>query len=243
MKYSTQQLDNHLDTENKKSPFSVYLKEIVYGGTDGIITTFAVVAGFSGAGSGSIPLISVVLFGLANLFADGVSMGLGNFLSLRADKDLYQTEKAKEIAETKENPKLEEAETELFLKRRGFTGDQSRELTKIFMTNPAYWTEFMLKEELDMTPNDQNPLYTGLATFSSFIVFGTIPLIPYVGSGGGVSQLFQSSIIFTVIALLALGFLRYSITKEALLRSIGEVVILGSSAASIAYFIGTFFRP
>jgi VIT1/CCC1 family predicted Fe2+/Mn2+ transporter len=72
--------------------FSTYLREIVYGGSDGIVTTFAVVAGFAGAQqnpmSSAVPVFAVVLFGLANLAADGLSMGLGSFLSLRAQQDV-----------------------------------------------------------------------------------------------------------------------------------------------------------
>src|SRR6056297_2488855 len=77
-----------------------YLKQIVFGGTDGIVTTFAIVAGFAGAqaeGVAQVGGLAVLLFGLANLFADAVSMGLGEFLSLRAQHDLYRTRKSREL--------------------------------------------------------------------------------------------------------------------------------------------------
>ena len=75
-------------------PIAKYLREIVYGGNDGIVTTFAVVAGFSGARMGDATLTpiaigTVLLFGFANLLADGLSMSLGNFLSIRAQEDLH----------------------------------------------------------------------------------------------------------------------------------------------------------
>ena len=81
--------------EHKVSIFQSYLKEIVYGGNDGIVTTFAIVAGFAGAQlSAASPMgyVTVLLFGFANLFADGLSMGLGNFLSIRSEKDSYLSE-------------------------------------------------------------------------------------------------------------------------------------------------------
>lgn len=246
MEYSEKDYRHHLDSEHKKTPFSTYLKEIVYGGTDGIITTFAVVAGFSGAqiNGGYLPLLSVLLFGLANLFADGVSMGLGNFLSIRSDKDLYKTEKEKEHHEITNNEPMEGKETEHILKAKGFSDADASQITKLYMKNPDYWTEFMMREELNMAnPEDHNPLYTGVATFISFVIFGSIPLIPYVFRQNGATALFNLSILFTIVALVTLGYLRFRVTKESLIRSIGEVVILGSSAASIAYFVGTFFRP
>jgi vacuolar iron transporter family protein len=100
MEYSKADLEKHRKEEHSSSPFSTYLKEIVYGGNDGIVTTFAVVAGFAGAQSdtnvATYSFLTVLLFGIANLFADGASMGLGNFLSLRSEQDLYKKEKAKE---------------------------------------------------------------------------------------------------------------------------------------------------
>ncbi len=245
MEYSEREYRHHLENEHKKTPLTTYLKEIVYGGTDGIITTFAVVAGFSGAqiNGGYLPLISVILFGLANLFADGVSMALGNFLSIRSDKDLYRTEKDKEHHEIIHNERMEQSETEHILVNKGFSADQAREITALYMKNPDYWTEFMMREELNMAnPEDHNPFYSGLATFMSFVSFGTIPLVPYLVSQNGPQQLFSLSILFTGIALVTLGYLRFRVTKESLVRSLGEVVILGGSAASIAYFVGTFFR-
>ena len=79
--------DNQLLSKNEKmlKNISGYIGEVVYGWIDGIVTTFAVVAGFVGAGAsatlGDIWPLAVVLFGLANLFGDGVSMGLGKYLS------------------------------------------------------------------------------------------------------------------------------------------------------------------
>jgi VIT1/CCC1 family predicted Fe2+/Mn2+ transporter len=60
-----------------------YIRDIVYGANDGIITTFAVVAGVAG---GALPSLAILVIGAANLAADGVSMGAGNLLAIRADE-------------------------------------------------------------------------------------------------------------------------------------------------------------
>jgi VIT1/CCC1 family predicted Fe2+/Mn2+ transporter len=60
-----------------------YTRDIVYGANDGVITTFAVVSGVAG---GSLPQVAILVVGAANLAADGVSMGVGNFLAIRADE-------------------------------------------------------------------------------------------------------------------------------------------------------------
>lgn len=238
-------LKEHLAQEHKISPLTTHLKEIVYGGNDGIVTTFAVVAGFAGAQSSPIstfPLLTVILFGLANLFADGLSMGLGNFMSLRAEQDVYKEEKAKELHEIRNNKRLEEEETLYILTSKGFSKKQAEELTKIYSQNENYWAEFMMKYELEMPdPQKENPYFTASATFLSFVFFGFIPLVPYIFLQAWQNMFFLSS-FFTLAALIILGVLRWKVTKVRFIRSVGEIVLIGGIAATIAYFVGTFFR-
>lgn len=237
-------LTPHLMREHKISPLQTYLREIVYGGNDGIVTTFAVVAGFTGASaSTSIPSLTplvVLLFGMANLFADAASMGLGNFLSIRADKDVYKAHAAKERYEIKNEPENEKAETIEILKENGFSDTDAKTLTDIYAKNENYWTDFMMKYELEMSdPTHDDPLLTGLATFSAFILFGSIPLIPYILFPS--SNPFVPSLVATIAALLLLGILRWRITMENIVRSVSEIVLIGGTAALLAYLVGTFF--
>lgn len=245
-KYTKQDYHDHLKYEHHLSTLSTYLREIVFGGTDGIITTFAVVAGFSGAqgtdASVTIPFLTVLLFGFANLFGDAASMGLGNFLSVRADQDVYQGEKNKELKEIKERPEMEREETIHILIERGFNQKQAEEMTKLYELNHDYWLEFMMNQELEMpNPEGENAVFTGIATFIAFIIFGLIPLIPYVVIGQS-DNTFFFSIFFTFLALVLLGILRWKVTTQTIYRTIGESVLLGGVAAAIAYFVGTFFR-
>ncbi len=242
-KKELKRLVEHIKKEHEPTAISAYLKEIVYGGNDGIVTTFAVVAGFTGAQSSiPLPLYMVLLFGFANLLADGLSMGLGNFLSLRSEQDLYQKEKEKERNEIRENTKLEEAETIMILKSRGFSDQDARQITKLYAKNEDYWTEFMMKYELEMqNPFAENPWLTALATFISFVTFGLIPLTPYLFLDPAVNR-FGFSIAFTFLALILLGSVRWRLTRQTVWRSIGEIVVVGGLAATVAYFVGTFFR-
>src|SRR3989344_3507241 len=145
-----QEFEKHLKQEHSKFSVASYLKEIVYGGSDGIVTTFAVVAGFTGAQSQTInqyPVIIVLIFGFTNLAADAFSMGLGNVLSIFADKDVYKTEKDKELYEIRNNPEFEKKETIYILKKKGFTEDQAKKITEIYASNPMYWADFMMMYE------------------------------------------------------------------------------------------------
>ncbi len=241
-------LREHLAKEHNISVFSEYLKEIVYGASDGIITTFAVVAGFAGAGHTSgtlgIGLTAVLLFGFANLAADGFSMALGNFLSVRSEQKLYRLEREKEEHEIQHSPELEEQETISILMEKGYSQEQAAQLTSLFMLNQEFWADFMLSYELGISnPEGTNPYLTGLATFFSFISFGLIPLLPYLAKQNLVSEntIFSYSILFTLLALLLLGILRFKITKESWIKSISETMLLGSLAATIAYIVGLNF--
>ena len=223
-----------------------YLADAVFAASDGIVTTFAVVAGFTGAQGGAslIPfsVTTVLLFGLANLFADAVSMGLGNILSVRADQDVYRKYKNQEMLEIKSNPIREIEETIFILKSKGFSDENAKKLATIYSTNLTYWLNFMMSHELEMeSPEKENSIITGIMTSLSFISFGFIPLIPYILLGS-TSHIFLISSTATVCALIILGILRLRITQGSIVRSIGEIVVLGGASAVIAYFVGTFFR-
>lgn len=244
--YGDKEFRDHLEQEHKKTPLSEYLKEIVLGGIDGIITTFAIVAGFNGAHiTNSMfekSFFLVLLFGFANLFADGMSMGLGNFLSIKAAKDLYKSEKQKELHEIENNPEMEKKETELILKRKGFSDSDAKKMTALYAKNPKYWLDFMMNDELEMpNPEGDNAFLIGASTLLSFVLFGSLPILPYALYPSN-ENLFSIAIGSSVLALILLGLLRFKITKISLFRSLIEVLLLGVTAGSIAYIIGTFFQ-
>lgn len=244
--FSRFNLEEHLEREHHRTPFSTYLREIVYGGNDGIVTTFAVVAGFAGAqkdpATSVVPVISVLLFGIANLLADGLSMSLGSFLSLRADQDVYKSEKNKEEHEITYEPHQEFEETVEILMRKKFSEKDAETLARIFSKNKAYWIEFMMKDELEMpTPEHEKAHYIALSTFLAFIVFGIVPLVPYIFFHAS-PNLFMYSVSATVFALFLLGLLRSTITKQSSIRTLIETLLVGGIAATAAYLVGTFFR-
>lgn len=235
--------------ENKQSPFADYIKEVIYGGIDGIVTTFAVVAGFSGAALSNevttqLSFLIVLLFGLANLFADAASMGLGNFLSVRSEQDLYNSVRDKETAEVRANPDKEYKETVALMIQKGFSSEDSQVLASIYKTNEDYWIDFMMNNEYEMSdPRDTNPVYTGLATFASFLVFGTVPLLPFIFLTDASARLaFELSILGTFTALVMLGLLKWKVIGNGIVKSLVEVVVVGSVAALLAFIVGTFFN-
>lgn len=229
---------------NKLSTFSKFIKEIVYGGNDGIVTTFAVVSGFSGAALGNseittLGFATVILFGVANLFADALSMGLGNFLSLRADFDNYKKERLKldKILESDINSK-DEVSLEL-LKNKGYLDNEGLGFLNILKGNKNDYIDWLLENELDINNNSENtPFIKGFATFLSFIIFGIIPLIPFINNTLSSSNAFFVSGFFTFLALITLGLVRWITTKGDLFRSVGEIVLVGGLASIAGFIVG-----
>ncbi len=124
----------HRRDAHAQSRLQEFLKQIVYGGNDGIVTTFAIVAGFAGAsadGVAQIGGVAVLVFGLANLFADAVSMGLGEFLSLRSQHDLYRSLRESELREIRQNPEQERLELFEILRQRGLPPGEADTATAI----------------------------------------------------------------------------------------------------------------
>lgn len=239
----------NLKKDHKQNPFAEYLREIVYGGTDGIVTTFAVVAGFSGASIGgndllSLSFLTVLLFGLANLLADALSMGLGNYLSIKAEKDVYKAEKEKERKEIQNKTEDEVQETLEILQEKGFSKEDSDILVNIFQKNEDYWVDWMMNHELELpNPEGVNPILTGLATFISFLIFGFIPLIPYILlNNEDPSFAFSISVNATVLALVLLGLLKWKVIGGGLARSVGEMVLIGGISAIVAFLVGVLFH-
>ncbi len=231
----------HLATEHNLGRGSEFLREIVYGGHDGVITTFAVVAGFTGAkaaGLAEVGAIAVVLFGLANLFADATSMALGAFLSARSQADIYHSARAKELNEIHTRPELERAELVEILSTKGVPPDDIAAFAELYGRNPELLADFMMQNEMGMAdPEDGSPARDALATFVSFLFFGAIPLLPYFLRDPDPAT-FRLSVLSTFAALTMIGLLRWRVTAETITRCVGETVAVGGICAVIAYAVG-----
>jgi len=156
-----------------------YLGDLIYGANDGLITTFAVVSGVTGA---ALEARIVLILGFSNLLADGFSMGASNFLSIRSDEDVR-------LAEGR-------APDEPFAHRHG------------------------------------------VVTFAAFVVAGTVPMLSYLLPIGDRAFLFALGLTF--VCLFGIGAARSLVTTRPWLRAGGEMLLVGATAALVAYGVGAF---
>ncbi len=212
-----------------------YIKDVVYGANDGIITTFAVVAGVAGA---NLDHTVVILLGLASLLADGFSMAGSNYLGSKSERDYALRERRTEEQELHEAPEVEYAEMHGFLRRKGYTKKDTETLLPLLSKNKEFWLDVMMQEELGIAPPDinGNPIRAAFATFVAFIAAGIVPLIPYLFAANG--DVFAVAALFTAIILFVVGALRSLFTDQRWYLAGLEMFGIGGVAAVIAYGVG-----
>jgi VIT1/CCC1 family predicted Fe2+/Mn2+ transporter len=115
------------------------------------------------------PKIAIIV-GLANLFADGISMAVGDYLSEKSEKDYIRYEKERELWEIEHMPEAEKFEVREIYKRKGLTGEKLEHLVEAITSNKEIWVDTMLHEELGIFEDDTNPLKSAVVTFLSFTI-------------------------------------------------------------------------
>jgi len=221
--------------------FQDYLGEFVYGGIDGSITTFAVVAGASGA---ELSSGIILILGFANLLADGFSMSIGAYLSAKSEADNYDKHKKIEYWEIENMPEAEREEIRQIFRRKGFEGQLLEKVTDVICADKDRWVDVMMKEELGMIKEQRSPFTIGLVTYVSFILLGLVPLVIYVVDyfSPVTHNLFLVSCLLTFFVFLFIGYLKASVTRTNTWKGIIETLILGISAAAVAYYVGDFLE-
>ncbi len=227
--------------EPHKNEQGQYIKSMVYGGLDGIITTFAVVAGVAGA---SLSAGIVLILGFANLIADGLSMAIGDFLSTRAENEYNRTERTREQWEVENHPEGEKRELIEIYTEKGIPEKDAQIIVDIFTEHEKAWVDIMMVEELGIIESDESPLKNAMVTFVAFISFGFLPLLIFV-LAYFIPELndktFLLASVLTGLSLFALGALKVRITERNWLVSGLEMFLVGSLAAAAAYGIGYAF--
>lgn len=221
----------------KKPPYN-WLPDFVYGGIDGSITAFAVVAGVVGAGL-STPVI--LILGFANLFADGFSMAVGKYSSDKAELERIARIKKEEAKSILDDPEEEKEEVEEILKRMGFRGQDLARAQKVITSDPEVWIKVMLNHEFNVIEENFRPATGALATFLAFLSIGLIPLVGY--SFQAIMKwedqgLFLGTSVATLMALFIVGTVKSRFSNKNWALAGFETALIGGMAASLAYLVG-----
>ena len=219
-------------------PRQSHLRDFIYGGIDGTVTTFAVVAGVAGA---RLSAIVVIILGVANLLADGFSMAISNYLATRAEKQERDLARSEEENEIQTNPEGEREEIRQIFALKGFAGAELDRVVDVITSDRRIWVDTMMAEEHGYGSAEEEPFRAASATFAAFVIVGFIPLSAFIFDSlfpGVIEQPFVWSSAMTAVAFFVVGALKSRFVAEGWVKSGFETLGVGGVAAVIAYVIG-----
>lgn len=212
---------------------SEWVKSIIFGGLDGIITTFAIM---SSAYAGNLTKNNILMLSLANILAGAISMGHGDYFSEKVEQDYVMDQYNREKWEMKNYLEGEKKEMiELYTKKHNIRQEDAETIINTMIKYEDFFLDHMMVVELELMPPDtqSNPIKNGLITFFSFIFFGSVPLISFL-----ISNLFYVTCIFSIITLGLLGLIRARFTKSNAIYSCLSTIFNGVLSAGLAYLVG-----
>ena len=212
-----------------------HLRDMVYGGIDGAVTTFAIVAGVAGA---ELSATVILALGLANLLADGFSMAAGNYSATKAERDDARRLATVERRHLDREPDGERREIRQILRQKGLRGDVLEAAADQIAADREAAVRLMLTDEYGLAPVEPNPMSAALATFAAFVLAGAVPLVPFVLSLPGAFALAAG---MTFAVFFAIGAAKSVWSESPWWRSGLETLAIGGAAASVAYGVGSFF--
>lgn len=213
-----------------------YLRDFVYGGIDGSVTTFAVVAGTLGANLSSRV---VLILGAANLLADGFSMAISNFLGTRAERDDHDRIARIESRHIDLDPEGEREEIRQIFAQKGFEAVQLEEIVRIVSSDRQQWIRTMLTEEYGLPIKTRSEWLAAFSTFGAFVICGLVPLVPFIV---GAESSFPVSAILTGFTFFLIGSVKSRWSIESWWRSGLITLIVGGAAATLAFLVGAVLK-
>nr|XP_043620291.1 uncharacterized protein LOC122592151 [Erigeron canadensis] len=219
------------------------VKSIVYAGLDAIVTSFSLISSIS---AGRLSSVDVLVLGFANLVADGISMGFGDYVSSNTERDVAAKERL--VAEWEVTNRRRRQEQDLLLRYQAL-GMNTQDATTVVNIFSKY-SNIMIDENMVqngiLSPDEgEKPWKKGLVTFGAFLVFGSAPilafiiLIPFTHND---THKFIGACVMSALALATLGIAKARIAGQNYAMSIVGTLFNGAIAGFAAYGIGWVLR-
>jgi VIT1/CCC1 family predicted Fe2+/Mn2+ transporter len=202
--------------------------------SDGLVSNVSLILGVAGANPGAG---FVRLAGLAGLIAGAVSMSAGEYISMKAQTELYERELDLERRELLRNPHVETVELAQIYQSRGVDPDRARELAQQMMADPDLALQTHAREELGIDPDKLgSPVGAAVSSFVAFAIGAILPLLPWFFGSGTAAVV--GSIILGLVASAVVGTLLARFTGRSVLFSAGRQIAIGVFAAGITFLRG-----
>ena len=213
-----------------------YLRDFIYGGIDGSVTTFAIVAGTLGA---NLSARIILILGAANLIADGFSMAASNYLGTRAEAEDYRRLERVEKRHIEIAPEGEREEVRQIYAEKGFADVELERVVELITSDKQRWIETMLTEEYGLPRKIRSAWIAGATTFAAFLVCGLLPLLPFIF---GAANSFLYSIILTGAVFFLIGSVKSRWSTDSWWSSGLTTFLVGGAAATLAYIAGVILK-
>ncbi len=179
----------------------------------------------------------IVLAGLAGLLAGAFSMGAGEYVSMRVQRELFERLIHIEAHELATDPDEEFQELQQIYIGKGFPPHLARQVTDVVMQDPQVALETHAREELGLDPDELgSPWAAAVTSFLTFCVGAVIPLVPFLFGSGRAAVI--ASVSASGVALLSVGASMAMITGRSPVRSGLRMLLVGAGAATITYVVG-----
>jgi VIT1/CCC1 family predicted Fe2+/Mn2+ transporter len=217
------------------------IRELVFGVQDGILTTLGIV---TGVGEAEGKHWFVIISGLLGLISGALSMGVGEYLGSKAEREVVQAAIEMERSEMEAHPDDEFAEQVAYYKLKGFSAEEAHTIVRRLAQNPEIYLYEMMRDEFGIDPRiaDQRNLRGPLAMATSFAVGAALPIIPYFTALNGRMTLIVSSLL-AVAGLFSVGFYAGTLSERSPWRKGLEIVAFGAAVFALSWVAGRFIPP
>src|SRR6476469_9590401 len=214
-----------------------WIGDAIYGVNDGLGAVFGIVSGMAGYTGGSEVVLAA---GLAGTLASALSMGAGAYLASKSEREVYESEVAREKAEIEEDPHEELVELELFYQLKGFSVEEARTMAERIHQEPKQFLRTLVHEELGLSEETfPSPWRSTLSATLSTAIGGFIPIIPFFFTVGMPAVI--ASFVISTIAHFVVGASKALVTTRTWWASGTEMTIVGVIEAAVTYGVGLAF--
>jgi VIT1/CCC1 family predicted Fe2+/Mn2+ transporter len=210
------------------------LRAAVLGANDGLVSNVSLVMGMAGADPG--PGV-VLLAGIAGVVAGALSMALGEYVSVRIQRESFESLIAIEKREIAQNPGHEQHEIAVIYRAKGIPREDAERFATHVMRDPQVALDLMAREELGLNPDQLgSPVAVALSSMAAFASGAIVPVLPFLFLP--VATAAPAAAVLTVIALLMTGGMTARMIGRPPVRGALRLALLGGAAAIITFFAG-----
>jgi VIT1/CCC1 family predicted Fe2+/Mn2+ transporter len=210
------------------------LRATIFGISDGLVSNLSLVMGFAGAQADAKFLL---LAGLSGLLAGASSMAAGEYVSMKAQRELLERQIDLEKAELAVTPEEEVAELALIYRAKGLSLAEAERLARQITADPRVALDTLVREELGLDPGELgSPTGAAVSSFLAFAVGALIPVIPFFF--GASAEMVAASLVLSALALFTVGAVLSLFTGRGVLFSGGRQLLIGGVAAVITFALG-----